>query len=960
MLAGQAIRDKERLLSDPNCLACFRTWSNYWASNKGAPLAGGYGFKGSVPRRQVWFEYYHALSEILQQDRPYPTGYASLNNESSARNQLRAELKKVETIYQGLLFSETRFPRADEQRAEVEEFIRNVMLNWVILNGHGWKEQDLGGGGRDSLSHGVLDTLYGAATKTYHSTAILRHLFTVHLALAEFDLAFLSFDSYLALVKKGRARVMKTGHEEPALDDDAMMLKTMASCIAALCRYGGRDAAEKAYGLAGELEDLITNVGQASSSPDEGPVLRGPIPPSVFAMSWQSVGLAHAQWARMTHDSEARTQIQDKTVQCLRKSLSPEYGRAVDVRGVFALGVLLAEQRRLPVAIELVKTALLADQAVEDNHDLYNGPYWRERSLIPLWHLLALLLSARQEFVMAARACEGAIEQFKDPQVLFGTKNLNGNYRSDHLNEAGARDKKALGDGLVDEMDDYEKEGILEIKMTQLAILELMEGPAVAVNASTELLTLFPRLFGDVEQKLELATKEPPKTSATLRSIRGSVFGSRSEKPPRTRQSVLNSGERMATIPSRPATTQTTQSIATTAPTIQVTAENGDFRSSRRSMRSASVKGRSESGKRASLRKRNSGSRPRAMSSGAPRHQPSFSEGGGDDFFAPFDETQLPQYFSFASRKTTETSGLKTLKHSDSQASSGSSGTRNDDLSGLAVKEVEPVSRLLPYVQFSPEYSKRKRRSILVGVWLAIAGFYRRAGLLDDAQKACTEAQNIVEGLEADISNDTSRSVSSRQAGWGQKKSIEELFGDVWAEVSRGTPEGCMLQANSHTERKIVGSPGAAGTSSVRFPDGPHLLPRPPGSHRGFVQHFTGCLLGEAAATACRAGPRDSDGCNQRGAADEQQGRKIPGAAVGAPRARRYPTEKGRDTKTPLWREGEGGGADGAATASQGDIAAAPGPARGTGPGVYAAVGPDEAGDGMEPFGSMVRAGEGV
>lgn len=776
MLAGQAIRDGARQLSDPNCLACFRTWSTYWASTKGAPLAGGYGFKGSVPRRQVWSEYYYALSEILQQDRAYPTGYALVNNESSARNQLRSELKKVETIYQGLLFSETKFPKADEQRVEVEDFVQKVMLNWTILNGHGWKVLDLGAGGRESLSHGVLDTLYGAATKTFHSTAVLRHLFTVHLALAEFDLAFLSFDSYLALIKKGRARVQKTGQLEPALDDDATMLETISSCIAALCRYGGKEAAEKARGLAVELEDLTKEVGQINPTSENGPALLGTVKPSVFGLAWQSIGLAHAQWARMTYDSDSRTQIQDKAIQCLRKSLSPEFGRAVDVRGVFALGVLLVEQRKLSVAIELVKTALLADKVVEENQDLHSGPYWRERSLIPLWHLLALMLSARQEYVMAARACEGAIEQFKDPHVLFGGKHLNGAYRSDHLNEAGAQEEKVLGDGLVDEMDDYEKENILEIKMTQLAILELVEGPAVAVNASTELLTLFPRLFGDVEQKLELVTEaKPPKSSAaTLRSLRGSVFG-RSDKPARPK---IN--DKMATIASRPTTTQTAHSVATTAPPTQIPQENGDVRSSQRSVRSSSVKGRSESTKRrASLRKRSSSSRPRAMSS-----RGSLSQVDNDNFFAPFDDIQLPQHFSFASRKTTETSGLGTLQHSNSHTSNDSAESKTQDLSGIAVKEVESVTRLLPYVQFSQDHNKRKRKAILVGVWLVIAGFYRRAGLLGDAQKACSEGQKIVQNLEADISSDTSGSLSARQAGWGQKKSVEELFADVWAEVS--------------------------------------------------------------------------------------------------------------------------------------------------------------------------------
>ncbi|KAK0621174.1 hypothetical protein B0T17DRAFT_608449 [Bombardia bombarda] len=792
MLAGQAIRENGQLLSGSNCLAAFRAWSKYWAGTKSVPLPGGYGFRGSVPRRQVWSEYYYAISEILQRDLPFPTGYAAVNNESSARNQLRTELKKVETIYQGLLFTETRFPRANELRAEIEDFIDRVMQNWIILNGCGWKELDLGAGGRESLSHGVLDTLYGAATKTYHSTAILRHLFTVHVAVAEFDLAFMAFDSYLELVKKGKARVEKTGHPEPALDDDATVLEIMSVCIAALCRYGGREAAEKSRTLASELELLIEKVGQADSGLQDGfkplkedrplSAVHVKVPPEILSLSWQSVGLAHAQWARVTHDAESRSQVQEKAIQCLRKSLSPEFGNTADIRGVFALGLLYAEQRKLTIAIELVKAALLTDKAAE-NQELYNGPYWRERSLIPLWHLLALLLSARQEYVMAARACEGAIEQFKDPYVLFGGKSLNGGYRSDHLNDAEGRGAEGRGgDGLVDEMDDYEKESILEIKMTQLAILELMEGPAVAVNASSELLTLFPRLFGDLEQKADSnARMEPPKTAATLRSARGSIFGSRSEKPVQARQSILNNSERMATIPSRPQTSQTVQSVATTvAPAIQVTNEFGDARSSRRSRKSESISRRSESGKRGSLRKRD-----RSGSRGAIQQQHTPSVVDGEKYFTPFDDLNLPQYFSSRSGvgAAKDTTGPGTFQRSDSYTSNASSRLRNADLSGISVEEVESFSALLPFVQFPQDHTRRRRRAILVKVWLAIAGFYRRAGLLDDGQKACAEAQKIVQALEAEVSSDGSGSLSVREAGWGQHKSVEELLADVWTEI---------------------------------------------------------------------------------------------------------------------------------------------------------------------------------
>ncbi|KAK4232029.1 hypothetical protein QBC38DRAFT_406003 [Podospora fimiseda] len=803
MLASTATKQGEKSLQQEDCLSGFRTWAKYWAGSKNTAaqsVVGGYGFRGSVPRRQVWSEYYQALSEILQRDLPYPTGNAAIvNGETSARAQLRAELKKVEIIYQGLLYSETKFPKADELRAEVERFVNTAMRNWAILNGRGWKEHDLGTGGRDALSRGTLEMLYGAATKTYHSTSILRHLFTVHLALAEFDLAFMSFDSWFELVKKGKARVEKTGHDEPALDSNATTLETISACIAALCRYGGREAVEKAYKLAEELEKLTEKYGRTDVDNH-----RSAVPLNILSLAWQSVGLANAQWARTTFDSESRSTIQEKAIKSLRRSLSPEFGNVVDVKGVFALGVLYAEQRKLPIAIELVKMALLADKAVKEHEELHNGPFWRERSLIPLWHLLALMLSARQEYVMAARACEGAIEQFKDPVVLFGTRSLNGGFRSEHLNEVVT--EKTGGDGIVDEMDDYEKESILEIKMTQLAILELVEGPAVAVNASTELLTLFPRLFGDLEQKIELSkVVEPPKTTATARSLRDSVFGVRSERAMRHRQSVGNNEK----TTSRP---QTMQSVATTTLTQHTTHE--DPNSSRRSVGSSDLKGRS----RNSLRKRDrSGSRQRAMSvsGGGPPVPPLDAERflGGS-----LEEHGLQQYFtsgtrsisaSHASPPPSSSSQAIPLRHA---ASHGSALGGNKNAEALK-KRIESFSPLLPYVHFPQEHSKRKRKSILVNVWLTIAGFYRRAGLLDDSQKAIAEAQLIVQSLEQSVSNDApgSESLSVRVAGWGMDKSVEQILADVWAEkgklsIARGRP----YQARADFETALAHFPDHA------------------------------------------------------------------------------------------------------------------------------------------------------
>lgn len=795
VVASDSMRADETTLDETNSLACFRSWARYWESSK-STVTGGYGFKGAGPRRRIWGEYYLALSRIVEEDLPYPIGYlTTIANDASARTQLRTELKSVEAYYQALLMSETTFPRADESRDEVEAFVKALMQNWKILCGRGWREHDLGTGGRNSFSRGVLDTLYGAATKTYHSVTILRSLFMIHLSLAEFELAFKAFDSYLDLVKKGKARVDKTGEREPGLDDDGTILETMSQCVIALCRYGHKHSAERARQLAAELEDWLSKLPQLKPADGATPaipevedpinILFPPVPPQVIALSWQAIGLAHGHWSRVTHEAASRTEIQAKAIRCLRKSLATEYGRSKDIRSFFALGLMLAERRDLAAAIEVVKTALMTTQGQEEDYHLTYGQYWQERSLIPMWHLLALLMSARQDYVMAAKACEGALEQFKDPTVLFGKATPG--FKSEHLNEAGngGGDSTSGPRGLVDEMDDTEKEGILEIKMTQLALVELVEGADVAVNASFELLTLFSRLFGYVAAQPVLnhqqQTKQPPRTSGTLRSIKGSIFGNRADRsrPPTRQPSTATMSDRASTIgPTvRPSTAQTTDSGA---PTIQVTGDNG-----RPSTASAA---RSNSRRRNSLRKDRSSSRSRGTNSQGP--PPAFSAQptvlDETPYFTPATEgDEQTDFFSTNKRSTSRSSSrTRPMPTLNSYLSSTSKMSEFSELTADGTTLATSID-LLPIVQYSKDKEKMRRATVLVRLWLMIAGLYRRAGMFDDGKGSVNEAQKLVQALETESTREPAGSTGTKGAGWAENKSVEDLWGDIYAEVSR-------------------------------------------------------------------------------------------------------------------------------------------------------------------------------
>ncbi|PSS00987.1 hypothetical protein BD289DRAFT_423119 [Coniella lustricola] len=781
-------------LEEGNSLACFRSWARWWDISRGSTISGGYGLQGSVPRRRIWFDYFQALTTILQQDLAYPTAYPTLSTEDTLRCQLWLELSQVQNAYENLLLSETSFPRADEDREEVEVFVQMLMQNWTILTGRGWKDQDLGSDTKAGVTLSVLETLYRASMKTFHSTAILRSIFTAHLALADFDLAFKVFDSYLEIVKKGKARVEKTGHQEKSLDDDATVLETICLCISALTRFGGGDAAEKARGLATELEHWVEKVGPAATNgamqsvrEDGGgfPATAARVPAKTIALAWQSIGLAQAQWARTTFDASARTDVQKKAIASLRMSLSPDIGGIADVRGVFALSLLLAEQRELTTAIELVKAALMTKAAEDDALVLRNGPFWKERSLIPLWHLLSLLLSARQEYTLAARTCECAFEQFKDPSVLFGRAQM---YKSDHLNEVEKSHDAVKG--LVDDMDDFEKENILEVKMTQLAIVEIVEGPRVAVNASLELLTLFARLFGSSHPKQQnLAppkTSNLPRTSGTFRSIR-SAFGSRVGRADAAGP-VRHNGDKVDNNDDRPQTATTT---ITRAPTIQIHGAQTEPRSRRKS---ASNEKRSESARRNSLRKKEpQTARPRASSSGPSPHSPTVID--GEPFYTPIGEgLQASDIFAYTqgrnplSQPSPSSNGPEYVRR-PSQGSDSIPLPRGPDMSGISMEAIEPLGASLPLIQFEKQHEDKRRSATLIKIWLMIAGFYRRASMHDDAKEAVAEAQKIVQKMEADMGKepqDSGKSLGSsslRDPGWAGKKSIEELWADVWCEI---------------------------------------------------------------------------------------------------------------------------------------------------------------------------------
>jgi cargo-transport protein YPP1 len=647
-------------------------------------------------------------------------------------------------------------------------------------------------------------------------------LFTVHASLAEFDLAFKAFDTYVEIITRAKDREERSeeeDEEDSSFDDDDTVIRTAAEAVRNLCRFGSRKEVEKARDIGRTLEKWLkvhipasTATAQALGHSRSNTVesVRAPsssnATPAALSIALRAIGISRATWARVTYDAPLRSKIQGEAVQYLEKSLDPYYGDPYNIESHYALGLVLAEMRDIAGAIKVIKRALSQSSPTESTlspdgvasttHSvLSQGDYIRERKLIPLWHLLALLLTARSDFFTASKACEAAFEQFHNSTILFGQPEDAPLYRSEHLNaipDSNDHRKK----GLVDRMEAFEKEGIIQIKLTQLALVETMDGSTAAIEGADELLALYGRLFS--ESKTPQPKLQPPSTAQAPPKSKGSIF-----RRPKT--SAKNVGKNLvgAKSPeSETAPTTTTQS--TVPPAIQVTDEDAGSRSaiSARPSRAASRKDQSP---------HRSASHKLKKKSISSLHEVDGTQNGATSAAIP----EMPSLNGASRSRANSASGKH--KHSRSASSSfmqtapsaeqplrkiAHNMPHNDEPpppghsaqppkqdvrlpapfpgSGYHSSSVEP--------RFSLLQEKRHRWSLLIEVWLFIATLYKNAGMYADAQEAIDEGTKLVEQLEVEVLQSSGSSSAMGDKGWGGGKSVEELWGDVMAAVSLKSP----------------------------------------------------------------------------------------------------------------------------------------------------------------------------
>lgn len=795
----------------------FKTWAIF-IDRSNDTSRDGFGITQPIRKKfEVWKAYYLFLSELVQ----HGIDHHALG-EKCTRDRQVAELRRVESIYETELLRATRFPKAHESNRVFEEWVEQVIRNWEVLCSKSWPDAELGEGGRNSIGRNVLDILYRAAQKTFHSTLILRRLFQVHKSLADFSLAYKALESYLELITRGKARAEKSQESPTGMDDDETLFRTISEGIEGLATFGRKEEAEKAFRLAQKLEEWIKDYspGQSEAQINHttglGPLRRHVQGMSVggetLEISHRAIGIGKAFWAFWTPVSERRSTFQSEALASLKQATVASSNAPVSLHSTYTQAFLLAETRDLKKAIDCVKGALITCTSGAADND-----YAQRRKTMPLWHLLALLLSARQDFTSSYQVCTAAFNQFPDLDVLFGhqSASLNG-VRDFHKEKASLAGPLR---GLVEEMDGREIECIVEIRMTELALLEIVEGAEEAVNSSNELLSLFSRLFGHLsigaDERPKPKALAPPKSSAgTMKSLRGSILGRRRHEPPGSRQ--VDEANGISSQSEHNLARHSTGNIG--PPMIQVTDEETTLEKQRsQSFRGSHSRNQNDSqphklhkreGSKPSVIRRHSKiNAPRTMSS-IVSSQTLSSDTGQDPLSRSASTTGAVQN-GFSEDTTAEQngptsseSGLKTITgplHSHDEDHEAKVPVAHDtdhaevpqppghpkqppqqDVRLPVVYKASTSNQ--PSTKFPQAAEKRHAHGVLMKIWLFIAGLYRRASLFEDSKEACDEASRSASQIEALVAAQESSAAAFADPGWGGGKSSNEAWADVHVE----------------------------------------------------------------------------------------------------------------------------------------------------------------------------------
>ena len=723
---------------------------------------------------------------------------------------------------------------------------------WYILQSDEWMDEDLGEGGKDGLTREVLEILYRATTKTFHSVSTIRHQSTLYYALAEYEMALNTFNTYFDLIFRAKKRIAKSGKLEPALDNDEIILLTITESIHTLSAYGTLAQAQKAVELGDTLEEWLVDWspkarrpttheganqaivnGVGGSQKDPTPAVRLQVIGPLASIAFSAMGIAKASLARLSFDASERNVLQDRAISLLKHALSAELGDNDRPGTLYALALLLAEQRDLSGSTAAAKLCL---QVTTSGKYQSFGPLIPQQVRRPIeevkaplmsWHLLSLQLSAGSQFDLSLDTAEAGITQetpddaFESPEER-SMHSMNGS----SINGSNALDNYPLHlrpNTKLSHLQQTEIEALLQLKMTQLTLIEICDGSDAAVNMSGELLNFHSRCYETIDRSSRLKPEpqaKPLPKSSSLRSIRGSLFGRNKHQ----RKGIpTDSYDAEAAANRQSSLAKIDEDGPRDNPRIHVThpsSGSADFSNEQVNgpSRGSSI---SKLKQAAGLRKRgqthesnHNDKDARAMTVKSPQDS---MHSEGNPAVAP----------SYSNRPLTPSQvGVAVSAEGYIEANGTGERTQPSYQSSLAQGVTSHPAEALPspprlsrfYTRPEPRLSliasQRRANELLVEIWTFIAGLYRRTGLIPDAEDALRQAQQVAAEMELEVSKTAPGYEPFYQPTWGRAKTIERIFADILTEKAQlARSRDALLEAYNLYEEALT-----------RFPDHPQAI----------------------------------------------------------------------------------------------------------------------------------------